>query len=140
MAISFYSEDTNYCLKNRRLLANWVKSCIANEGKKCGDISFIFCSDDHLLSINRQYLQHDYYTDVITFDYCTGDIVSGDIFVSVDTVRENSALFNKAFLDELHRVIIHGILHLCGHGDKSDQDASKMRLLEDNSLNLLPNK
>ena len=140
MAISFFSEDTNYSVKNRRLLTNWVKSCIANEGKKCGDISFIFCSDDHLLSINRQYLQHDYYTDVITFDYCNGDIVTGDIFVSVDTVRENSALFNKAFLDELHRVIIHGILHLCGHGDKSDEDASKMRLLEDNSLNLLPNK
>jgi len=140
VAISFFSEDTNYSVKNRRLLTNWVKSCIANEGKKCGDISFIFCSDDHLLSINRQYLQHDYYTDVITFDYCNGDIVTGDIFVSVDTVRENSALFNKAFLDELHRVIIHGILHLCGHGDKSDEDASKMRLLEDNSLNLLPNK
>ena len=140
MAISFFSEDTNYFIKNRRLLTSWIKSCIALEGKKCGDVSFILCSDKHLLSINRQYLKHDYYTDVITFDYSEGDSVSGDIFISVDTVKENSILFQKEFIDELHRVIIHGVLHLCGHGDKSDEDASKMRLLEDNSLNLLPNK
>ena len=140
MAISFFNEDTSYSIKERRLLNRWIKSCIEFQGKKCGDISFVFCSDKYLLSINRQYLQHDYYTDVITFDYSEGDFVSGDIFISVDTVKENSTLFHKAFLDELHRVIIHGILHLCGHGDKSDEEASKMRLLEDNSLNLLPNK
>jgi len=140
VAISFFSEDTKYSLKNRRILKRWINDCIVREGKRPSAISFIFCSDQYLLSINRQYLQHDFYTDVITFDYSEGDNVSGDVFISVDTVLENSILFKKEFIDELHRVIIHGILHLCGHGDKSEEDASKMRLLEDNSLNLLPNK
>lgn len=140
MAISFFSEDTSFSVKNKRLLTSWIKTCIAAEEKKLGEISFIFCSDQYLLSINRQYLQHDYFTDVITFDYSDGISVAGDVFISVDTVKENSSLFEKDFLNELHRVIIHGVLHLCGHGDKSDEEAAKMRLLEDKNLSLLPNK
>lgn len=140
MAITFFSEDIQFSLKNRRILTSWIKTCIALEGKTAGDISIIFCSDNYLLSINQQYLQHSYYTDVITFDYSSGNSISGDIFISIDTVRENATLFSKEFTNELHRVIIHGVLHLCGHGDKSELDAAKMRLLEDNSLNLLPNK
>ena len=140
MAITFFSEDTLFSLKNKRSISDWIKNCIKTEGKLAGDISFIFCSDKYLLSINQQYLQHSYYTDVITFDYSSGNCVSGDIFISIDTVRENATLFSKEYLNELHRVIIHGVLHLCGYADKSDEEAAKMRLLEDNNLNLLSNK
>jgi rRNA maturation RNase YbeY len=140
VAITFFSEDIQFSVKNKRILTSWIKACIKSEGKTVGDISYIFCSDNYLLSINQQYLQHSYYTDVITFDYSSDDIVSGDIFISVDTVSENATLFGEEFTNELHRVIIHGVLHLCGYGDKSDEEAAKMRILEDNSLNLLPNK
>lgn len=137
MAISYFSEDTKFSIKERRKLTRWIKVCIDKHGKKLGDLTFVFCSDRHLLSINQQYLKHSYYTDVITFDYSEELTVSGDIFISVDTVLENSMTFKKEFLDELHRVIIHGVLHLCGFGDKSESESQQMRLLEDECLSFL---
>ena len=137
MAISYFSEDTKFSLKEKRKITRWLKLCIEDHGKTLGDLTFIFCSDRHLLSINQQYLKHSYYTDVITFDYSEELTISGDIFISVDTVLENSVTFNKEFLDELHRVIIHGVLHLCGFGDKSEPESKQMRLLEDTCLSLL---
>lgn len=140
MAISYFSEDTKFSIKERRKLTRWIKVCIVKHGKKLGDLTFVFCSDRHLLSINQQYLKHSYYTDVITFDYSEDLTVSGDIFISVDTVLENSMTFKKEFLDELHRVIIHGVLHLCGFGDKSEYESQQMRLLEDECLSFLPSE
>jgi len=137
VAIFYFSEDTKFSIKERRKLTRWIKVCIDKHGKKLGDLTFVFCSDRHLLSINQQYLKHSYYTDVITFDYSEELTVSGDIFISVDTVLENSMTFKKEFLDELHRVIIHGVLHLCGFGDKSESESQQMRLLEDECLSFL---
>lgn len=102
----------------RKVLKNWISSAVSNEGYRCGDLNIIFCSDTYLLKINQQYLEHDYYTDVITFDYSEEGIISGDIFISVDRVRENSYIYKVSFNEELNRVIIHGVLHLLGYGDK----------------------
>ena len=99
-------------------------------------MGYIFCSDEKILEVNRQYLQHDYYTDIITFDYSEGDRISGDIFISIDTVRSNAEKYGTNFDDELHRVIIHGILHLCGLKDKSEADSKKMRKAEDKALSI----
>ena len=116
MAIAFYAEDTKLPAIKKRAVGNWVKEVAATYGKKVGDISYIFCSDEKILEVNRQYLQHDYHTDIITFDYCEGDRLSGDLFISLDTVRTNAEQFGASYDNELHRVIIHGILHLCGIG------------------------
>ena len=102
-----------------------------SEIKRIGDISIIFCSDNYILDVNMKYLQHDYFTDVITFDYCEGDKLSGDLFISVDTVRENAKLYNTDFNDELHRVMVHGILHLIGYDDHSQKDKQLIRKKED---------
>ena len=102
-----------------------------------GAISFIFCNDDYLLDVNRKYLNHDYYTDIITFDYREGDILSGDIFISLDTVRSNAKEFGSTFKDELHRVIVHGVLHLIGFNDKSEEESLVMRENENKCLELL---
>ena len=97
----------------------WVRAVAASYGKRVGEVAYVFCNDDKILEVNRQYLQHDYFTDIITFDYCEGDMISGDLFISLDTVRSNAELFNKPYDEELHRVIIHGILHLVGIDRKS---------------------
>mgnify|MGYP001540863734 CR=1 FL=1 len=110
MAIAFYTEDTKLPAIKKRAVGNWVKEVAATYGKKVGDISYIFCSDEKILEVNRQYLQHDYYTDIITFDYTSGDKISGDLFISLDTVKTNSEAFNTPYNEELHRTIIHGIL------------------------------
>ena len=110
MAIAFYAEDTKLPAIKKRAVGNWVKEVAATYGKKVGDISYIFCSDEKILEVNRQYLQHDYYTDIITFDYTSGDKISGDLFISLDTVKTNSEAFNTPYNEELHRTIIHGIL------------------------------
>ena len=112
MAIAFYAEDTKLPAIKKRAVGNWVKEVAATYGKKVGDISYIFCSDEKILEVNRQYLQHDYYTDIITFDYTSGDKISGDLFISLDTVKTNSEAFNTPYNEELHRTIIHGILNL----------------------------
>ena len=120
----------------KRQTTQWIKAVAASYGKRVGDIGYLFCSDEHILDVNREYLGHDYYTDIITFDYCEGDLLSGDIVISLDTVRTNAELFHKPYEEELHRVIIHGILHLCGINDKGPGEREKMEAAEDRALSL----
>ena len=136
MAIQF-SFQTNYPLTSRTKIKQWIKQVIEAKGKKTGNITYIFCDDEYLLEVNKQYLQHDYYTDVITFDYVENDLISGDIFISTDRVRENALAFGSSETEELHRVIIHGALHLLGLKDKSEKEASQMRQAENEALKLL---
>lgn len=117
-------------------LESWYNKVASNHGKSIGDITVIFCSDDYLLEMNQQHLSHDFFTDIITFDYTFEDTVSGDLFISVDRVKDNAQTLNHSFEDELHRVCIHGVLHLCGFGDKSEEDEKRMRVLEDEALSL----
>lgn len=136
MAIYFASENTNFDLKGKMKVKKWISEIIKAQGQKVGDISYLFCDDDYLIQVNREYLDHDTYTDIITFDYVEGKVVSGDILISVERVKENAEKFNTTFDQELHRVIIHGILHLLGQADKSDEDAAMMRKKEDAALAL----
>lgn len=119
---------------NSEFLFSWYTQVCELEGKCLGDITVIFCSDEYLLTMNRTYLNHDYYTDIITFDYTEGDVLSGDLFISLDRVRENAFDRGLVFEDELHRVCVHGLLHLCGYGDKSVDEESAMRSKEDDVL------
>jgi probable rRNA maturation factor len=112
----------------------WFTKVVSLEQKQLGDVSLVFCSDEYLLEMNRAHLDHDYYTDIITFDYSEDAIVSGDLFISVDRVRDNAGLFKVNFVDELHRVCVHGMLHLCGYGDKSEDEERLMRNKEDEML------
>jgi len=121
----------------KQLVSKWIKQVAESQGKKCGDISYIFCTDERILSVNNQYLSHDYFTDVITFDYSANKVVSGDIFISLDTVRSNAELFNVEEKEELHRVVIHGVLHLCGQGDKTEETKNEMTNKENKALRLL---
>lgn len=121
---------------NPEFLFAWYSQVCEVESKTLGDISIVFCSDEHLLEMNKEYLQHDYYTDIITFDYTQGDLVSGDLFVSVDRVEDNADEFDVPFQDELHRVCVHGLLHLCGYKDKLPDDEKLMRLKENEMLEL----
>lgn len=115
----------------------WIKQVAAGYGKKVGDVSYIFCDDAKILEVNQQYLQHDYYTDIITFDYTEGDRIGGDLFISVDTVKSNAEQFGQTFDKELHRVIIHGILHLCGIDDQSPEQRANMIENENKALALI---
>lgn len=135
--ISFNNVDLDYSLRSKTLLKNWIISAIKKEKKKPGNISFNFSSDDYLLKVNREHLNHDYYTDIITFDFCEDNIISGDIYISIDRVKDNAKLMKKTISNELHRVIIHGVLHLCGYKDKKPVDAKQMRDKEDYYLSLL---
>ena len=122
----------------KRETTQWIKAVAQAYGKRVGDIAYIFCSDERILEVNRQYLQHDYYTDIITFDYCEGNRLSGDLFISLDTVRTNAQQFAGGdYARELYRVIIHGILHLCGLGDKGPGERELMEQAEDRALALL---
>lgn len=120
----------------RRDITAWVKQVADTYNKKVGDIAYIFCNDETILDVNRQYLQHDYYTDIITFDYCEGNRISGDLFISLDTVLTNASLVGATYEQELHRVIIHGILHLCGIDDKGPGEREIMEAAEDKALAL----
>ena len=120
----------------KRQTSQWIKAVAATYGKRVGDIGYLFCNDEHILEVNRQYLGHDYYTDIITFDYCEGDVLSGDLVISLDTVRSNAELFQKDYDEELHRVIIHGILHLCGQNDKGPGEREQMEAAENRALAL----
>ena len=111
--------------------AEWLEKLILEEGKKPGDINYILCNDEYLLEINRQYLDHDYYTDIITFDYCKGKIISGDIFLSLQRVLDNASMLETKQEEELNRVLAHGILHLCGYKDKKEEEKKTMRYKED---------
>lgn len=139
MPILYQIEEVKMPAIKRRETTNWIKSVVETHGKRVGDISYIFCSDEKILEVNNQYLQHDYYTDIITFDYSEGKIVSGDIFISLDTVKSNSEEFKTNYLEELHRIMIHGVLHLCGVNDKTDKERAYMTECEDKAL-LLRNK
>ena len=136
MAITFATQDIAFDLKGKTAVKKWISSIIKSQGKKVGDIGYLFCDDAYLVEANQAYLNHDTYTDIITFDYVEGDVISGDIMISVERVRENAETFNSSFEDELHRVIIHGILHLLGQGDKSKADAEMMRKKEGEALEL----
>lgn len=133
--INFYSE-TDFLLEDQEKYSSWIHNVISSESRKQGEISYIFCSDDYLLDLNQEYLNHDTLTDIITFDYSVGKIVQGDIFISIERVRENSILFNVSFPEELRRVIIHGILHLCGYKDKSPEESLLMRDKEEEKMKL----
>lgn len=135
--ISFENEDVELKLKNKLILKKWIKQVAESYGFKTGDLTYIFCSDEKILEVNRQYLQHDYYTDIITFDYDEDCVVSGDMFISVDTVRTNAEQYAPSFDDEMHRVIIHGVLHLCGLKDKAPDDEKRMRAAEEKALAML---
>ena len=134
--ISYFFEDTDFQFKNRTINNRWLRLVAESEIRRIGQISIIFCLDNYILDVNQQYLQHDYFTDIITFDYCEGDRLSGDLFISVDTVRENALEYGTEFIDELNRVIVHGILHLIGYDDHSDEDIAVMRKKEDYYLSL----
>lgn len=134
--ISFQNQSISFKLKDKTRLKAWIKTVTEKEKHRLGDINYIFCSDDELLEINIQHLNHNTYTDIITFDYTEGNKISSDIFISIDRVEENAKKFKVSFEDELHRVMIHGILHLCGYKDKSKADAELMRKKENASLKL----
>ena len=129
--IRFFSEDVCFDFNQKLLTKRWLKLVAEAEQRNIGDINIIFCSDPYILDINIQFLQHDYYTDIITFDYCEGDVLSGDLFISIDSVRDNSSEFSSSFNDELNRVIVHGLLHLIGYDDHKDEDIIVMRSKED---------
>ena len=134
MAIAYYAEDTQLPSIDQAAVSDWIKRVADIFGKRVGDISYIFCSDEKILEINRQYLQHDYYTDIITFDYTAGKKIAGDIFISLDTVKTNSEAFQTDYNEELHRTIIHGILHLCGINDKGPGERAIMEAHENAAL------
>ncbi len=115
----------------------WIGSVAAVHGKRVGEIAYVFCDDEKILEVNREFLQHDYYTDIITFDYSRGNRIAGDLFISLDTVRSNAELFGKDYDEELHRVVIHGVLHLCGINDKGPGEREVMEAAEDAALAML---
>jgi rRNA maturation RNase YbeY len=125
--VLFSFEDVNVPGLDSEHFSLWLEQVVVNEGFKLDVVNLIFCSDDQLLKMNIDYLQHDYYTDIITFDYCEGDLVCGDLFISIDRVIDNSSTLNTAYFEELLRVCVHGVLHLCGYKDKSDDDERLMR-------------
>lgn len=139
MPITFDSDNIEFPNIKKRETSAWIKKIANSYNKKIGDVGYLFCNDEKILEINRQYLDHDFYTDIISFDYSEGDIISGDIFISLDTVRSNSQKYNTDFQEELHRVIIHGVLHLCGLDDKLEEDATSMREAENSALEQLYN-
>ena len=134
--VSYYFEDTDFRLKAKTRIKYWLKLVAESEVYRLGNVSVIFCSDNYILDINQRFLQHDYFTDIITFDYSEGNRISGDLFISVDSVRENSLEYGTEFEDELHRVIVHGILHLIGYDDHTEEDVSVMRAKENYYLSL----
>ena len=134
--ISYYFEDTDFIFRGKTLNNRWLRLVAESEIRKIGDISIIFCSDNYILDVNQKYLQHDYFTDIITFDYCEGDKISGDFFISVDSVKENAIEYGTDFKEELNRVIVHGILHLIGYDDHNDDDIRQMRSKENYYLSL----
>ena len=136
MGISF-AFQTNCSLKKRTILKQWITTIVENNKKEVGEISYIFCSDEQLLEINKEFLNHDYYTDVITFDYSEADVISGDLFISIERIKDNAKTLKTSYQEELHRVIIHGVLHLLGYKDKTEVESENMRKLEDECLLIL---
>ena len=134
--IRYYCEDVKFVLKDKRANNRWLKMVAGSEIAKIGDINIIFCSDNYILDVNMRYLQHDYFTDIITFDYCEGRTLSGDLFISIDSVRENAREYGCEFDEELHRVMVHGLLHLIGYDDHTPKEEAQIHSKEDYYLNL----
>ena len=134
-----FSYETEFEISNESILENWVKTIISNNGYETGELNFIFCDDEYLHKLNVEFLNHDTFTDVISFDNTLGKLISGDIFISVERVRENANEYNATFEDELHRVMIHGALHFLGFKDKSPEDEKMMRYQENDALLILNN-
>ena len=134
MAILFHTLDADPQLKQKNALKRWISDCIFLENKKPGDINVIFCSDEHLLGMNRTHLNHDYYTDIITFDFGESDTVSGDLYISFERVKDNAEQNGTPLQNETYRVIIHGVMHLCGYKDKQKKDIAVMRQQEEKCL------
>ncbi len=132
----YYNNETSFELENPKEITNWITSVITNENCNLEEVSYIFCDDDYLLKLNIKHLNHDTLTDIISFDYSVGSVISGDIFISIERVKENASKFKVSFFEELHRVIVHGILHYCGYKDKSIEDKKEMRSKEDYYLSL----
>jgi len=134
MAISFQNQSIEFKLSEKIKIKGWIKTIIASEKKGMGNLNFVFTSDEEILKTNVQYLKHNTYTDIITFDYCEGKKINGDIIISVERVKENADKFKTDFETEIKRVIIHGVLHLCGYKDKSEKDSKLMRSKENAAL------
>ena len=135
-SISFHNEGVNTKTPSKRLLKAWIKEFVSNHGKKVGELAFVFCSDEKILEVNQNFLQHDYYTDIITFDYSEGEVISGDIFISVERVLENAASHQVDYNTELLRVLSHGVLHLIGFQDKEEKMKIEMTRNEDLCMSL----
>lgn len=136
MAIRFAAQDIDFELQKAVFVKKWLSEVVSRRHKRVGNISYLFCNDEYVFEVNQRYLNHDTYTDIITFDYVAADLISGDIIISVDRVGENAVKFGVPFEQELHRVIVHGVLHLLGQGDKSDAEATEMRRQEEEALSL----
>ena len=138
--IHFFAEDIDYSLDNEQDTSIWINKVIVNAKQQLGELNYIFCSDNYLLKVNQEYLNHDTYTDIITFDNSEENgTIEGDIFISIERIRENATIQNNTFVNELNRVMVHGVLHLLGYHDKTEDEKSEMRLKEDDCLSLLQN-
>ena len=134
--ITYNCENVKMPAIRRRDTSAWIKRVAESYGKRVGEVGYLFCDDEKILEVNKEYLQHDYYTDIITFDYCEDDVLNGDIVISLDTVRSNAEQLGKDYDDELHRVLIHGILHLCGLNDKGPGEREQMEAAENQALSI----
>ena len=132
-----FNSETSFTLKNHKKLVKWIGDVISSEGFQVGEINYIFCNDSYLNKINQEFLNHDTFTDIISFDYTLGKEVGGDIFISIERVLENAEKFNEVFENELYRVMIHGILHFMGHKDKTKKEKTLMRTKEDEKIFML---
>ncbi len=136
--IWFFTQDISFNFTRKMQIRRWLKMVAGSEIREIGDVNIIFCSDNYILDVNLKYLQHDYYTDIITFDYCEGKVLSGDLFISIDSVKENAEYYGaSSFEEELNRVIVHGLLHLIGYDDHSEEDQKTMRAKENYYLSML---
>jgi len=137
--IFFHTEDISFALESEKTTSIWLVMLVERHKKKLGELNYVFCSDEYLLKLNQEHLNHDYFTDIITFDYCQNDVISGDLFISVDRTNENAKTFKKSESNELNRVIAHGLLHLLGFSDKTAEDIVEMRSMEEDALAMLEN-
>ena len=136
--ITYNCEGVKFPKIKRREITRWIREVAASYGRKVGEVGYLFCDDEKILAVNNEYLGHNYYTDIITFDYDEGDVINGDLFISLDTVLTNAEQFGKTYEEELHRVIIHGILHLCGINDKGPGEREIMEAAENKALEISP--
>lgn len=131
-----FNYETEFELNNEAIYSSWISKVIVSENKKEGEINYIFCDDEYLLKLNNEYLNHDTLTDIISFDYSVGNELNGDIFISIERVKENANDFDVPFEEELKRVLVHGILHYCGFKDKSPEDEAQMRIKEEEKIQI----